>query len=331
MTNPQELPATASRLKRLAQNGYLDETGLEQALTLAQVMPNQTTWRTFLDYSLLMLGALFTLSGILFFFAYNWADIPHLAKFGLIQAGILLSIGIAHYRGLHAITGQVGLFSAAVLVGAHLAVQGQIYQTGADAYTLFLGWLILITGWAMIGQSSAIWLLWLSLLNLTTIFYWEQVVNQLAPTDPRMFQLLFIFNGLAWLLSEIGHRYQVEWMQARWFTWTTALLTIGSITWPILIFIMDDYSGQTNWVYLTPPLYIGFTALISWLYSQQFEELPILTMNTFSLIAVITTAIANQAMEFDDFGGLIVGVAIIIQVGLAVTWLRYVDKSWEVA
>ncbi len=136
--------ATAEQLTRLAKHGYLNGDGLERALTLAGTIPTGQTWLKFLDIALLSLGVAFTLSGIIFFFAYNWANMAYFLKFGLIESGILLAIGFAHYRGLDKFSGQVGLMSAAILIGALLAVQGQVYQTGADAYQLFLSWAILI-------------------------------------------------------------------------------------------------------------------------------------------------------------------------------------------
>jgi uncharacterized membrane protein len=44
-------------------------------------------------------------------------------------------------------------------VGVLQAVFGQIYETGADSYVLFLIWALLIIGWVAIGGYAPLWLL----------------------------------------------------------------------------------------------------------------------------------------------------------------------------
>ena len=84
--DPLELEATSDRLRLLAKNGLLSEKGLNRALTIAGYRPTGLGWEWFINYTLLLLGTAFTLSGIFFFFAYNWDDLSRLAKFGLIEA-----------------------------------------------------------------------------------------------------------------------------------------------------------------------------------------------------------------------------------------------------
>jgi hypothetical protein len=62
------------RLELLAQRGLLNLAGLERALELAGYFPTLEMWRKFLDYALLALGTAFTISGLIFFFAFNWAQ-----------------------------------------------------------------------------------------------------------------------------------------------------------------------------------------------------------------------------------------------------------------
>jgi uncharacterized membrane protein len=103
-----------------------------------------------LDQLLLVLGAGLVLSRILFFFAYNWNALSRWSRFGII----LVSPGWFHswsdWKGLDTLGGQALLTASSVLLGIFLAVFGQVYQTGADAWTFFVGWGALVpTGeWA---------------------------------------------------------------------------------------------------------------------------------------------------------------------------------------
>ena len=47
------------------------------------------------------------------------------------------------------------LIAASVLVGVLLAVIGQVYHTGADAYSLFAAWTLLILPWTLASRSAA--------------------------------------------------------------------------------------------------------------------------------------------------------------------------------
>ena len=98
--DPLELEATSDRLRLLAKNGLLSEKGLNRALTIAGYRPTGLGWEWFINYTLLLLGTAFTLSGIFFFFAYNWDDLSRLAKFGLIEAAFhflgTIGAGVVH-------------------------------------------------------------------------------------------------------------------------------------------------------------------------------------------------------------------------------------------
>ncbi len=202
MTDPLDTKATSSQLRGLAQKGYLDERALEYALAVAGYIPDRTAWQKFVNSLLLLLGAAFTLSGIFFFFAYNWADMHRFFKFGLIEAAIIGTVVIAWQQGLDRLPGKIALLMAAMLVGALFAVFGQVYQTGADAYTLFLNWMIFISGWVIIGAFPVLWLVWLILLNLSWGFYWFQVLDPEQWTFTLMFETFFLLNALALLGSE---------------------------------------------------------------------------------------------------------------------------------
>lgn len=130
------------RIFRFAENGGFCAKGLERALELAGYKPLRNEWNYFLKSLLIFLGIAFLLSGIIFFFAYNWEYINKFHKFAMIETAIALSVIIyaAYLYKYPALVSQPALISAVILTGALLAVFGQIYQTGADSYQLFAVW-----------------------------------------------------------------------------------------------------------------------------------------------------------------------------------------------
>ena len=124
--------------------------------------------------------------------------------------GIVAGVALSAWRGLDSGPGRIALLAAGFLVGVLLAVYGQVYQTGADPYGLFVTWGLLIVGWALIGRQAGLWMLTLVLANLSVILYWTQVLypqrlgaDFLGPlvgltgtfTDPRLADLVFAQRG----------------------------------------------------------------------------------------------------------------------------------------
>ena len=111
-------------------------------------------WVQFLTGALLLLGAGLLLSGIVCFFAFNWADLGRFAKFGVLEAAVAICAGLGWWK-LSNLSGRVALFAAAVLVGPLLGVYGQTYQTGADPWGLFAFWALLILPWVVAARFTA--------------------------------------------------------------------------------------------------------------------------------------------------------------------------------
>jgi len=326
-TDPLELPATPARLRRLAHDGHLSADALDRALALAGYTPTLPDWRRFVDILLLLLGAALSLSGIFFFFAYNWADMPRLAKLGLIEGAIVLAVALATYRGLGSLAGRVALLAAAVLVGLLQAVFGQIYQTGADSYLLFLIWALLIAGWVAIGGYAPLWLLLLALLNLSLSFYWTQV---LGAADTALSLALAALNAL-WLLAwEFAQRRGIAWLGGRWMPRVVALTTIGLLVSATIryIFASSFESERDSLLLLAPIVYLLYTLFTLFFYYRLLHDLFMLAAAALGIIIVVTAAGLNATdFRFESF--LVLSVLVVGQTAVLVYALRAVTRRWE--
>ena len=144
--------ASHGNVNELAAELRLSDAAYQRAIALAGLIPDRSDWLRYIDHFLIAVGALLVVAGITAFFAWNWADLHYLAKFALIQGGIVGSAVLSWRLGIDSVGGRSSLFASAFLVGILLAVFGQVYQTGADPYGLFLGWAILILPWASAGR-----------------------------------------------------------------------------------------------------------------------------------------------------------------------------------
>jgi len=139
--------------------------------TWRETEPRAADWRQWLDHALLALGAGLACAGVLVFFAFNWQDLHKFARFGLLAGAISLLAALAWWRPAGDLPGQAALGGAQLLAGVLLAVIGQTYQTGADAWQLFALWALLAIPWALAARAAPLWWLVIVVGNVALLRY----------------------------------------------------------------------------------------------------------------------------------------------------------------
>ncbi|HFC11574.1 MAG TPA: DUF2157 domain-containing protein [Anaerolineae bacterium] len=323
MEQDGRLHVSAETMHTLADKGLIDGQAHAYALRRLGKIPTAAQWRHWLDIALLVLGVGFLLAGIFFFFAYNWQALPKFGKLATVQTLIVLAAGVAFWRGLGDHVGKIALSAAAILLGALLAIYGQVYQTGADNYQLFLWWAILAAGWVAISQFPPLWLGWLGLAQVALATFWQARVDQ---HYALLAMLLFAINALAlWLW---------EWRQSqrRYGARLTMLAAIGVVFLPTLAFVSDGFRFYGEpYMGIVVILYLLFTAACLWIYRKRLRDIFPLAISGFSLI-LLTIAMTTQYLDYNDgFLFILIGILVLVESALLVRWLQGVDKQWEVA
>ena len=146
---------------------------------------------------------------------------------------------LALLRGMQHTSGRVAVLAACVLIGVFLAVFGQVYQTGADAWQLFLGWAALSFGWVLITNFAALWVLWLVVLNVFALLFWDQWVQPELSEEALICSILALING-AFLVAREGLAGSgAVWLQAHWTRLLLALAVLAYGVFPALVLILD--------------------------------------------------------------------------------------------
>ncbi len=208
---------------------------LSAGIVICQSLPSKTAlhdfvysgkdaWQQFLKILFLSLGAGFLLAGLIFFFAYNWDALHKFVKLGIIEGLIILfSLTLLLIRNNN-IVRKILLTAASVMVGVLFAVFGQVYQTGADAFDLFLNWTACITLWVIVAEFAPLWLIWIALVNISIQFY----LRQLGPDLPEMTAplLLFLVNTISLVASLLLKHFRMQQIPQ----WFIIVLTLASAT-----------------------------------------------------------------------------------------------------
>jgi uncharacterized membrane protein len=322
---PLDQPASERTIFDLHAAGLLSNAARDHAI--AALRPSQH-WRQWSNRGLLFIGAALVLAGIVFFFAYNWARMSSVAKFSAVEVGLWICAIGALRKGLDQLSGKVLLLAACVFVGVLMAVFGQVYQTGADAWQNYALWALLILPWVAIGRFGALWVLWLTVADAALILFW----NQVEPPEDfgfyfGLFLLLAALNGAALAAYEYGAARGWEWLEGRWIRWLVWLSVLVWLTIPSVVFIVEPELGDGSLV--------GFIALLIVLPGGYYHfrhgacDLACLALGVMAACVVLLTLIGKGVFEISDdapaflfFGLVVLGVS-----SAAAIYLRGLAKA----
>jgi uncharacterized membrane protein len=310
------------------EQGSIPVEKLPDALREMEIIPSGKSWRTFVDRLLLWLGGLSLGFALLFFIAYNWVDLGRFAKFGMVEGLIVLAI-IAYCRlDQNTVAGKVSLTVATICLGVLLALFGQTYQTGADPWQLFFNWSLLMLPWAFIGRFSAIWIVWVVLINISIVLYsqtFRGIFGIIFTSETSMLWLLFIFNTLVFIAWELL-KNSWHWLSERW---AIRLLALGSgvpLTWLVLFSVFDYRNAGTA----AGLVWIVWLASMFFIYRRIKPDLFMLAGICLSGITVIVSFVGKHMLKNGDAGAFLVLAILVIGLGGgAAFWLKSIHQECQ--
>ena len=286
----------------------------QEALRAAAIAPTPADWRDFLGRLTLWLGTVALAASVVFFFAFNWAELGRFAKFGLVEAAIVAALLACWRLDLDGAPGKAVLLALSLLTGALLALVGQIYQTGADTFELFGWWAALILPWVLVGRFSPLWLVWLGLLNLALYLYFQR-----AWELEGMLWALFGLNALALAGWEAAHRAGLEWLRD---SWPPRLVAMASGAMATALAIWAIFDGGRTPVPAALAYLAWLAALYAW-YRRVRPDLFMLAVGLLSLIVAVAAFLSEQLLGGSGSGGfLLIGLVVIGMSAGGAVWLR---------
>lgn len=328
-------PLTADGLRFLARRGSLPAKAYESALSILGLRPAGSDWGVYWLRILLTAGLLFCVAGVICFFAFNWAAMSHFLKFGVITALIVITGGVAVWRGPNALSGGFSLLACGLLAGSLLAVYGQYYQTGADAWELFRAWTIFLVLLALVGRQNGLWLaVWivgsfwaaLGFYDVALSNSYQYVMNYygIGVWDVLWYWPFLLIQLLALIIWE-GAMYLARSYRGGFLRFSWPVRLIGCFVFLLLTivnmlniyFFSEDYHhndfmpGMPFWGAL---MYIALVGVGFWWYRYKRPDTLLLALSLFSLIALFYTFILSYFDIWNAVGMLVLAVLL---VGLA--------------
>lgn len=315
--------AERHELVSLIGQGAIPPEQVARAVQVAGLRPSPRAWGVFIDRVLLWLGSLALTFAVLFFVAYNWAELGRWPRFGLVQAALVLAVGVAVWGNTHRWVARAALTAAALLVGGLLALLGQVYQSGADPWQLFFVWAMLILPWVFVSRFELLWLAWLALLNTALWLYfriWGGALDVWFVSSDATFWWLFVLNTTALVVGEWG----VQRRRWRINRWTLRILALGSGV-PITLLMMTLIVDATAFYMPALGVYPLWLAALYGGYRYGRPDLLLVTGGCVSLICVVTLGLARRLLwqgEWQPDSLLMLALAVLVMGAGAVVWLK---------
>lgn len=304
----------------ISRHSNLTEQAVERVLK-ENVYNDKEMWKKFLRLFFITLGIGFTTAGIIFFFAYNWADLNKFAKLGLTEVLIIATTIIVLLPKIKSSTRNIILTGSSFLVGVLFAVFGQIYQTGADAYDFFLAWTLFITLWIVVSNFAPLWLLYIVLINTTFILYTEQVVKDWPPI--LIITLLFLVNTAILLTFIFLEKDKKIGSIPKWFTYILALGSVTFATAGMIFGILDEDQSIFPGLALIVILMYGL-GIWHGIKSKSGFYLSVIPLSIIIIISASLLRISEGAEML-----LPISMFIIVSVTLVIMKLINFQKKWK--
>lgn len=330
-----EAPALAAirmdrgAVDRLAARGLISAEARDQALALIEPPRRWGLWAGRLIGTI---GTALVLAGILYFFAFNWAHVPPLAKLGAIAAMIAAAVVTVAVIGFERAAAGPAAAAAVTLVGVFLAVAGQIYQTGADAWTLFAAWAGLTLVLALLAGSAAAWAVWLAVVAVAIHTWWDQTQPADAAFHTGRNLSLMAFLAVALVIREVLAARGFAWAAPRWTRFYIAVPLLAAAA-QLAFFLLERFRGfgPAEWaaVGIIPLALLAMGAVYRHLRPD---------VVTLAAVALAACVIADFGLfrlfvggsRRADMGALfLMGVATLAMFAAAVAWLRSVSRQME--
>ncbi len=268
------------------------------------------------------LGLAMILSAVIFFFAFNWQAMPDFFKFAILQALICISTFCAYKFSLDTILGKLFLTLSSVLVGVFMAVFGQVYQTGADSYLLFLVWAVAILPFTLISKFSILWTIWILLINLTIILAWGEQFRRFYDDEHLLHTSLLLFNAFVLFAREILVN-KFLWLNSYLSRLLPFLLVQIFLAREIIISILDNSSI----------LHTGFALLLSFfiffVYRFKLKDITLVSLNLITNCCLLVIFIASQ-IKFELSSYIILSVFVIFVLAMLGKYIELLYRKFNV-
>jgi len=316
-----------NELVNLIENKVVTSDNIDEAVVVADILPDTPRWLAFLNQLCLWAGSIALSLAVLFFIAFNWSAFGKFGKFILLETSIVIAVGAFLWVKKSTLLAKASITVASILVGVLLALFGQTYQTGADPWQLFLVWACFIIPWAIASRFSVLLLMSTILINVSLLLYSSihaSILSSILGFDVYFVWDVFVLNLFLLVAWHMAHE-KLTWIKDGFSIRCVALIV--ALAMNMLVNMSLTETGTViSWSAAIWVFCLGFGY---WFYRYKYVDLFMLAIGCLSAIGIITVFFIEVLMQRHDTVDLFPFLTIIVM-GLgaaAIGWLKKVQKD----
>ncbi|MVP00613.1 GDYXXLXY domain-containing protein [Paenibacillus lutrae] len=272
-----------------------------------------------------LLGISLVLSAIIYFFAANWGGLDRIEKVLLSAGLVLLFYGLcfiwSRFRGMlghHTFLSNLFLAGGCIAFGISVALLGQIYNSHADSYGLFLIWSVPALLFAWITRYSPFYLLSYVLIHLTLWFYFYPSAIFYEHRDEKLMLIGVLFAVINLVVFVWTERERLQSAPLKFISFIIFHLS--------LLFLTDSTKFENAGLWMNIPciaaISAGFYYFTKIRLNKMYLTLNALAASAFAVFKFFELAAAYSSTAFFVYG--LVFVALLLT---ANAWFfRYLNK-----
>ncbi len=283
-----------------------------------------TSFLLFLQFQLRLFGTIFSLVGIIFFFAFHWQDLPKFGKFGILFLTLLASTIYSIFSRGESQKKELSYLVSVMLIGQILFVFGQTYQTGANSFYLFFAWLVFSAPFVFSSLSVLSVFPWLHLGTLSISLFFSEIYY--VSLDSFLFIPLILWNVFLFFgfrqFSELIFRKRYPFLESYFFSLVVLLILTELISgifhdWNHLTYKLTTFLGLLS--------LFGFFTLFYFVY-QYFVGLVILCF----AFLILSCAYIIVWIDLDSFlSFFLISLYFASVTFFLIQWLKTLPSRWE--
>lgn len=315
-----ERPVDERVVHRLWLAGALPRERYQPALQLAR---DDEFWRRWGERTVLALASGHLLAAILFFFAFNWQDLSPFTKLAALQGGVVGVALASRLSMLPELVRETLLIAATVLVGVLLAVFGQIFQTGADAWQLFAGWAVLTLPWVLSGRSAGHWLVWMVVVQAAIGTFIDRLHWFHYNHNASAALILLALPALGLLIGRELLVGRCDWLRPGWARLVPLTVALGLLFFSAEIAVLDAAAG---WAILLFVVTMAAAAILYGYWQHDFAAVALMVLAACGFLATVALRFLAFHDEVANFYLAALEISLIFGAG---SWLlRRIHRSW---
>ncbi|GMK40335.1 hypothetical protein PCCS19_33910 [Paenibacillus sp. CCS19] len=197
-----------------------------------------------------ILGVSTILAAIIYFFAANWGGMERISRTVLAGALVVVLYGASYgfsriqaMRSHHLFLSAVLLLGGCVAFGASVALLGQIYNSHADSYGLFLIWTIAALLLSLITHYRPLYVLAYILSHITIWMYFYPTDLSIQYSEGKMLFIWSLFALLNHALLLLTEKKRLQSAPIRLLSFLVGQL---SLIWMSNSLVFNDYGILMN-------------------------------------------------------------------------------------